>query len=187
MARWRLIEPHYLVTTDPTKWEYQETDRISGRPKRTTFEVPRYIHHEDPLDWTVRETPDYGYVVVSDGHNAEPRDIVFKGSPTPGMIPLDDEAKEISARFSDKWNTPTQGLADNEPNWAMKMADTFVQSAEKINMKMLEASQQPVPGMDQFMSVMTKMMEQQQTMFMTLMGKQMGLEPIVDNLEKLDG
>ena len=42
MARWKLMTPHYL-NVDGEEWEYQETDRQTGRPRGTKFRVPRLL------------------------------------------------------------------------------------------------------------------------------------------------
>jgi hypothetical protein len=185
MARWRLTEPHYLLTTDPTKWEYHETDRTTGRQVRKQFDVPRYVHPNDPADWTERVGPDDGYVNVSNGNNAQPKDIIFKGEPTPAMICLDDEARAISGKYSDVWKAAENALMDGEYSWAMKMADKQIQQNEKISQRLAEAALQPVPGLDKFMDVMTKVMEQNQQLVMAMTAKQLGVEPVVDTLKPL--
>jgi hypothetical protein len=184
MARWRLIENHYIKTRDPTKWEYLETDRQTGRQKRTIFEVPRFIQHDDPADWTIRENGE-GYVTVSDGHNADPRDIIFVGEPTPGMLALDDEARAVSKRHEHKWVQPNGLLENGEFGWASKLTDTFIQQQDVFRDQMAELATRPVPGMEQFMSVMTQVIKQQQDLMMQVMAKQQGVTPVVDNLEPL--
>jgi hypothetical protein len=106
MARWKLINPHYLITTDHTKWEYSETDRVSGRPVRKQFEVPRYLDPRDPSDWTTRwgnKDNQEGEIIVCFPGKGDKGDVEFLGDPTPEMIPVDDEAKSISATFTDQW------------------------------------------------------------------------------------
>src|ERR1700746_1647419 len=132
MARWRLIEPHYLKVKGVT-WEYQETDRATGRQVRKTFPVPQHFHPDIEVDWTERDGKDYGIVAVSDGHNAKPSDIIFEGNPTPGMLPLDDEAKEISARFEPKWKAPERVYEDAEGTYAGRQMDAYVESQGKVN------------------------------------------------------
>src|SRR6516164_1126450 len=97
MARWRLLEPHYLITVPCAKWEYMETDRTTGRQIRKQYDVPTYFHHEIEADWTDKKE---GGVFVSNGTNANPSDIIFKGEPTPGMLAIDDEAKAISSKYT---------------------------------------------------------------------------------------
>lgn len=104
MARWRLINPHYL-NVPGTEWEYKETDRTSGRSGRKIYPVPLYL---DPRDAADHNYP--GEIVVSDGTNPGPRDHVFLGEPTPDMEPLDDEARAISTRLAPKWQHPIESL-----------------------------------------------------------------------------
>ncbi len=104
MARWKLTEPHYLKVPG-TKWEYTMQNRTTGKPQRKVFDVPLYLNPEDEGDWNVREGYD-GYIAVCHEDKGLPSDIAFIGDPTPGMVPLDDEARELTARFA--W-TPTQG------------------------------------------------------------------------------
>lgn len=106
MARWKLVVSHYLNCPD-TEWEYNETDRITGRPKRTRFSVPRYLDINDPGCWTNswgnKDNAD-GEVIVCHEGKGEPRDQIFFGDPTPDMIPVDDEARAISATFEQHWS-----------------------------------------------------------------------------------
>jgi hypothetical protein len=130
-----------------------------------------------------------GIIVVSDGHNAHRSDIIFKGEPTPGMFPLDDEAREISSHFKAKWETPDRIPDEAEGTYAGRMMDQYVQSQSKVNMMLAEASTREVPGMSDFMQVMTNMMKQNQQILMMLaektVAKELGIAPEVDNLEPL--
>jgi len=106
LARWKLINPHYLMTVDPVEWEYSETDRVSGRPVRKKFTVPRYLDPRDPSDWTTRwgnKDNAEGEIIVCLPGKGDKGDVEFLGDPTPEMIPVDDEAKTISAGFADQW------------------------------------------------------------------------------------
>lgn len=105
MARWKLVTPHYL-NSPGVVWEYNEVDRKTGRQVRHTFPVPRYIDPRDPLDWTVRwgnRDNEDGEVIVCHLGRGAPEDITFIGDPTPDMIPVDDEAKSITAGFVNRW------------------------------------------------------------------------------------
>lgn len=90
MARWKLLVPHYLfgyppdMTEEGIEWEYKETDRLTGREKRRRYKVPFYM--------------DEGAIVCHEGRGLE-SDIVFEGNPTHDMVPLDKEAKEITAKL----------------------------------------------------------------------------------------
>lgn len=104
MARWKLTQPHYLAGTG-TKWEYTENSRTNGKPIRKQYDVPQYLNPEDPSDWNYVEMIDQrgrateGGIVVCYEGKGEAKDIIFTGKPTPDMIPLDDEAKAISAKL----------------------------------------------------------------------------------------
>jgi len=107
MARWKLMEPHYL-SVPGTEWEYKETNRETGRSARKIYEVPLYLDPKDPADWTDRTEE---LVIVANKFDpAHPRDLVFVGPPTPNMEALDDEATAISAAESHKWIHPIEAL-----------------------------------------------------------------------------
>src|SRR5215469_11271581 len=100
MARWKLNDKHHLHV-DGTKWEYTETDRSTGRPKRKQFDVPTFLDPADPGQWTVITAfdqggrPADGDIVVCWAGKGEAKDLVFAGEPTPDMTPLDDEARAV--------------------------------------------------------------------------------------------
>lgn len=104
MARWRLINAHYLNTID-NQWEYKETSRDSGRQVRKIYDVPRLFDPNDPGDCNYS-----GECVVCYEGKGQGRDYVFRGPPTPEMEPLDDEAKAISEAESPKWVHPIDSL-----------------------------------------------------------------------------
>jgi hypothetical protein len=184
MARWRLLEPHYLYTDPGVKWEYTETDRGTGRQVRKQYDVPQYFHHESEADWTDKVA---GAVIVSDGHNADPRDIIFKGDPTPGMHPIDDEARAITLKFKAKWGLPDQIFSLASPgSYSTNLTDYFVQQQDKVNMQMADLAQKNAHGFDQFMHSMTSMMMQNQKILEVLAVKSSGATPVVDDLEPLE-
>ncbi len=78
-----------------TEGEYKETDRETGRERRKRFEVPFYAERDS--------------IVCQEGRGS-PTDTIFRGDPTPDMVPIDDEAKEISASFASKWAHPIESL-----------------------------------------------------------------------------
>lgn len=112
MARWRLTQPHYLNVPD-CFWEEKETDRMTQKQKRVNHPVPMHLDPNNEADWNYKngayfdgfqqKWEDGGIIVCHEG-KGQPRDIVFFGNPTPDMLPLDDEAKEISAKFD--WKDP---------------------------------------------------------------------------------
>lgn len=99
MARWKLRIAHYLngrfPDMDATEWEYKETDRVTGREHRKRFKVPAYF--------------EAGTIVCHEGRGLE-TDCVFEGDPGPEMVPLDDEAKALSAALEHKWKHAIEDL-----------------------------------------------------------------------------
>jgi hypothetical protein len=121
MARWLLTEPHYL-NVPGNKWEYKETDRFTGKQLRKELPVPMLLDNRDEADWnyTPKSGPfeaesglevfdSFGIVVCHAG-KGKGRDIVFVGPPTPGMLPIDHEAKAISNKEKVKWKHPIEDL-----------------------------------------------------------------------------
>ena len=111
MARWRLLQKHYL-NVPGTDYSYTETTG-TGRVVKRNFEVPMYLDPEDPGACNYNPGGEYraenqlnniGELIVAHATGAEkPRDIIFVGDPTPDMLPLDDEAREISAQHTREW------------------------------------------------------------------------------------
>lgn len=107
MARWQLLEAHYIFAQqsgEKTEWEYRETDRITGRERRKRFEVPLYCPVNSIVCRPGSERPD-------DNGTAGP--ITYEGPPTPAMLALDDEAKAESAKHSKEWVHPIDSLEGN--------------------------------------------------------------------------
>src|SRR5215472_4405861 len=107
MARWRLKDRHYL-NVPGTTYTYAETDQLTGRRAQKVYPVPLYL---DPDIVTDHNYP--GEIIVTNKQdNKYPRDIFFIGSPTPDMIPIDDEAEEITQSFIDRgaWIHPIDSL-----------------------------------------------------------------------------
>lgn len=116
MARWLLTEPHYLKVVD-TFWEQSETDRTTGRQKKKKYPVPMHLDPDCAQDWNNKpgtsashvsrggNSWDQGFITVCYEGKGEPNDYVFVGDPTPGMEPIDEEAKAITAKF--KWSKDT--------------------------------------------------------------------------------
>lgn len=158
MARWKITEAHYL-NVEGTKWEYSEVDRKTGRPKRTQFNVPLYINpkYEDDLKAFGQGDPDPEFcdIIVSDGHNAQPKDIIFTGPPTPDMIPLDDKAKAISEKMRAKWNAPeVEGLS-----FSQRMELGFINQMAELREQVKQVPQ--AEGLKDLMETMAAMMKQQ--------------------------
>jgi hypothetical protein len=129
MARWKLIEAHYLFTVDPVEWEYNETNRSTGKQVRKRFHVPRFLDPKDPGDWTNtwgnRDNQD-GEIIVCLPDKGEKGDIAFTGDPTPSMIPVDDEAIAISKSFEHQWSYKPESA---EITYSQSLVDRF--EAEK--------------------------------------------------------
>ena len=107
MARWRLTDSHYLAV-EGTEWEYKEQNRETGRQARKVYEVPMYLNPKDNADWNYPR--DEAIIVSNKFDPAHPRDIVFRGTPTPDMEPLDDEAQAISDAERKNWIHPIEAL-----------------------------------------------------------------------------
>lgn len=141
MARWKLMTPHYL-NTPGEEWEYTENDRTTGRPKRVKFPVPRLLDTKDPSCWTNRwgnKDNEDGEIIVCHEGKGEPTDMVFTGDPTPDMVPVDDEARAISATFEHLWQAKPENMAGD---YSQSLVDRF-------QLQMAEASAKPieVPGL----------------------------------------
>jgi hypothetical protein len=152
-----LTEAHYLNVPD-NLWEQQITDRATGRPIRKQFPVPLHLDPNMESDWNYREQVGQhvvdGKIIVCHRGKGEPKDIVFVGDPTPGMLPLDDEARVITAKFS--W-TPTQGL---EPNQQAESYTNKLLIDLSTTMEQVKATPQ-IPGLAEFMKSMSEIMAQQ--------------------------
>lgn len=111
MARWRVLEPHYIHAEqygEPTTWVREETNRDTGRAFRRTFTVPLLVDPNDPTCINKH----VGYCVVATQGSEQPGDIVLAPNtkPTPGMEPLDDEARAISDAERPKWKSPIDNV-----------------------------------------------------------------------------
>lgn len=104
MARWQLLEDHYINVYPPrfgpTEWEYKEVDQATGREMRTRFPVPTYVEK--------------GAIVATKGSEQQ-GDLVWTNEvqPTCNMRPLDDEAAAYDIAQPFGWDPlddlPTQG------------------------------------------------------------------------------
>lgn len=155
MARWRLKTPHYLMVPG-TKWEYSENSRTNGRPQRKTFDVPLYLHPEDPGDWNWKYDRDSGDIIVCYEGKGDPsgKDLVFTGKPTPDMEPLDDEAKAISKRDVREL-LMGEGVTDERGGYAGKVL-------EELSFKLADAMTKTGSndGMEKLLETMNDMMKQ---------------------------
>lgn len=108
MARWKL-NAKAALNVKGIEWEYTEIKQETGEQLRHRFQVPLYLDPEDA--YICRRWGQNGVLIVSDGNNSWPKDIVFTGPPIPDMEPLDDEAEQISARCRPNWIHPIEGLS----------------------------------------------------------------------------
>lgn len=183
MARWRLTEAHYL-NVPGTVWEFSETDRTTGKQKRTQFPVPTLLNPAEPSDWNYKTTGMNGQVVdgeiiVCYAGKGQPRDIEFLGEPTPSMEPLDEEAEAISGKFTEKWKHPTDSVSSS-------FGDALIEGFQK-QMELVQAQQSnaKVEGMTELLTAMAGMMKQNQDMMMMLMSKTQVVdqEPPLEEIE----
>lgn len=168
MARWQLTEPHYL-NVPGNKWELEIKNRTNGRSERKQFPVPLHLDPNIESDWNYVDKLGNniidGKIVVCWQDKGEEKDIIFFGPPTPGMLPLDDEARKESAKYS--W-TPTQGLDDisQSNSFNTQLLIKFTEDLRGIS------TQSPqVEGMADFMKTMSEMMKMQTEILATLAGK----------------
>lgn len=155
MARWRLAAPHYL-NVEGTTWEYKEVDRTSGKQKRTLFPVPMLLDPDNPSDWSHVYGKDSGEIIVAQGKTDDTKDIIFTGEPTPDMVPLDDEAKAISAKLSAKWKHPIETLTGTYADAMMKDMQAELDEARS------KPATVQMEGMTELLTAMTAMMKQNQ-------------------------
>lgn len=172
MARWQLLQPHYL-NIPGNVWEYIENDRITQKPKRTQFVVPRLLDPDDPTEWTHRQLnalgqPIEGTIVVAYEGKNEPNDLIFIGEPTPDMKPLDDEAKKISTELAKtRWKTPVNETSDRG------YADVVLRALETQMNKVAEtAKPASMDGMEQLLAAMTALTKQNAELIGALAGNQ---------------
>lgn len=141
MARWRLMNPHYLNildpdTGEPTKWEYSESDRTTGKARRKTYNVPQLLDPSDPS-----MPHQNGDLVVCMEGKGIAGDIVFFGTPTPDMEPMDEEAEAITDSLKARWAHPIETLP---ANGGMNAAEqTFMENMMKSFAAQIGANLQP--------------------------------------------
>lgn len=144
MARWKLMEPHYLDVPG-TEWEYMEHSP-AGKRVRKVFPVPMHL---DPRGMSKD-------LVVCQPGKGQPGDVEYLGPPTPGMLPIDDEAKKISAGFAAQWKHPIENAA--KP-FSQSLIDNFESEMSK---RLAEQAATPVatPINDERLDKLMKMVEQ---------------------------
>jgi hypothetical protein len=157
MARWKLIEPHYLnaIGGDQAEWEHKETNSTTGRQARVVYKVPRYLDPKDPADHNHN-----GDIVVCHVGKGQPRDIIFEGPPTPAMEPIDDEATAISDAERPNWHDPINEFS------AISFQDRLMMNMQE-QIARIQAKQDGAPTLvpagsvsrEEFVALQTKLAE----------------------------
>lgn len=133
MARFKLRGPHYLnclVNGEKVQWEQEEVDQQTQKKLRKRYDVPLMLHPDDPSDWNYITIGPQGkavsgeIIVTTKEDPAFPRDIVFKGDPTPDMDPLDQDAIDLINMTKHKWIHPIESLSGT---FGERIADGFQQ------------------------------------------------------------
>ena len=159
MARWKLAAGHYLNVAG-NKWEYQEVSRTTGKTIRVQLPVPTHLDPRDPADFNHKwghGGVDEGEIIVAQVSGAyEPADINFIGDPTPDMIPLDDEAKVISASFEERWRYKPES-AEYSGNYSQSLID-------QLQLSMAEVATKPtqVEGLSDLVTAISEMVKSNQ-------------------------
>jgi hypothetical protein len=160
MARWRLSTAHYL-NVEGVSWQYSETDQFSGRAVMKKFPVPSYFDPRFKEYWNYRDMlgkervgarDEEGSVVVCDGNNPGPYDVIFRGDPTPDMLPLDAEAEAISASYADRWKHRGEDLIIHDYSQSL-LNDLYQQLADA-------QTSRPTEDITELVSTMTQVMQQ---------------------------
>lgn len=154
MARWKLACSHYLNVPD-NEWEYQEQSRTKGKPIRRRFPVPRLLDINDPGDWTNTWGPNdaaEGEIIVCHEDKGNPTDITFFGDPTPDMVPVDDEARAISATFEERWKYKPESA---EVSFSQTLVDEFEEAMSNVQAKPVE-----IPGLQELATAVAIMAQQ---------------------------
>ncbi len=142
MARWKLMTAHYLNVAGE-EWEYKEQDRKTKREVRRRIAVPKHLDPLDPTAWNNRwgqGDNEEGEVIVAHADGAhEDRDHIFIGDPTPDMVPLDDEARALSASFAERWRYKPE---TSERSYSQSLVDQFQSEMAESRTKPVE-----IPGM----------------------------------------
>lgn len=162
--RWQLAQPHYLKVPG-TEWEYKENSRTKGKAKTMKLEVPLYIDPNDPGDWNHFPTgnKEEGVTVVTNSPNGVATDICFVGDPTPDMIPLNDAARAISAKFESRWKHPIESLPGQ---YSQSLIDNFEKQLADASAKSAQPAQ--IEGLPELMGTIAAMMKQNQEILQAL-------------------
>lgn len=171
MARWRLREAHYIHgVRDGTRaeWVYKEINRANGREIQRKFPVPMHLDPKIEVDWTHRDHPhDDGYIVVALEGTTDTHDIIIeRKTVTPGMEPLDDEARAITAQVM-AGVVPIEG-GNPDATYSENLLDKFIRQLADTTSTAGQAQAQQVQGLGEVLRAMTSMMEQNQQILQAL-------------------
>lgn len=179
MARWKLITAHYLfgyppgMDGEPIEWEYKEQDRATGRERRKRFKVPFYM--------------DENSIVCHEGKGLE-SDIVFEGPPTHDMIPLDAEAKALSAKLpSAKYfeqDFPSQGPGGFSGSMLGKLEEQLTALVARVGVPTAVPAVQAGVSKEQFDQLQAQVMELM-AQNAKLMEQLVGGQQVIDDEEPL--
>ena len=96
MARFRLTAPHYL-NVPGTQWEQTEYSAASKKQVRHLYNVHLLLDPNDPSMHNYPLTQEI--IVATKVDRRYPADMIFVGSPTQDMEPLDEEAEALLRRL----------------------------------------------------------------------------------------
>jgi hypothetical protein len=173
MARWKLREAHYIHGVrdgSRAEWVYKEINRANGREIQKKFPVPMHLDPKIEIDWTHRDSPyDDGYIVVALEGSTDTHDIIIdRKSVTPGMEPMDDEAKQISAELAKSYQ-PVEGRED--ATYSERLLDKFIEQLAEAHSTAATANTGNVQGLGDVLKAMTEMMAQNQQILMALVAQ----------------
>ena len=178
MARWRVTAKHYIYARqfgEETTWVREETNRDTGRAFRRSFVVPLYIDPDDPICIN----KNLGYCVVATEGSEMPGDIILDSPPTPDMDPLDDAAREITAKELPKWKDPINSLpiqiGENFGEQLLAMLSSQMSATDRQSTSLKSASNSDITDLK-------AMIADQQKQIVMLMGNiaTASAEPLVD-------
>lgn len=125
--RWRLQEPHYL-NVPGTEWDHRETSQTTRKQITKHVKVPLLLDPKEPSDWNYPEEVIVAHAVEG-CHNLR-ADIIFEGSPTMAMEPLNEEARKLSDKVFANCKHPIDSLPGN--GFTEDMLTMFTRQLEAV-------------------------------------------------------
>lgn len=174
MARWKLREAHYIHGVRDgarAEWVYKEINRANGREIQKKFPVPMHLDPKIEVDWTHRDHPmEDGYIVVALEGTTDTHDIIIdRKSVTPGMEPMDDEARAITAQVMANV-VPIEG-GSPDATYSENLLDKFIMQLADASSTAGAAQAQNIQGLGEVLKAMTQMMEQNQQILQALVAQ----------------